>query len=83
MTPEHHQITVTDAERELLAAFARGGKDEIVARRIGIATRTLQRRMLNLMTRLGATSRLQVGVLAAQAGWVTPDNSRHSRDHRA
>lgn len=83
MTSEHHQVTVTDAERELLEAFARGGKDEIVARRIGITTPMLQRRMLNLMTRLGATSRFQVGALAAQAGWITPDNSRDSRHHRA
>lgn len=60
--------TVTDADLTLLAALARGGKDEIVARRLGVSTRTFRRRLLDLMQRLGVTSRFQIGATAARAG---------------
>lgn len=59
---EDFQLTAED--RALLRAMARGGKDEIVARRLGISTRTFRRRVMRLMQRLQATSRSQVGVKA-------------------
>lgn len=72
-TPE-----LTPEQRALLAALARGGRDEIVARRLGISTRTFRRRLTELMRQLGATSRFQAGAHAAHAGLLTPDDERPS-----
>lgn len=79
-------VIVTEADRALLAALARGGKDEVVARRLGVSVRTLRRRLFDLMQRLGATSRFQIGAKAAQAGllpydpWKEPDRHDERRD---
>lgn len=60
----------TAEERELLALLAAGLKDEAIARQLGIGVRTLQRRLARLMERLGVQTRFQVGVRAAQRGWL-------------
>lgn len=68
------------SDRMLLDALARGGKDEVVARRLGVSPRTLRRRMTDLMRRLGATSRFQAGVFAAQSGIIAQpaDRGQHT-----
>lgn len=45
-------------------------KDEAIARHLGVSLRTLRRRVSDLQERLGAASRIQLGVRAAQRGWV-------------
>ncbi|MFF7545213.1 hypothetical protein ACFZCU_16550 [Streptomyces canus] len=45
-------------------------KDEAVARHLGVSLRTLRRRVSELQERLGAASRLQLGMRACQRGWV-------------
>ncbi|WP_411089800.1 response regulator transcription factor [Streptomyces sp. 061-3] len=61
---------VTEGERALVGLLAAGMKDETVARHLGVSLRTLRRRVSELQERLGASSRFQLGVRAAQRGWV-------------
>lgn len=60
----------TDEERNLLALFAAGVKDEAIARQFGISSRTLRRRIRELFAELGATNRFGAGVAAARRNWV-------------
>jgi hypothetical protein len=55
----------------VLDALASGAKDATTARQLGMSVRSLRRRVAELMTRLGAGSRFQAGVRAAERGWVT------------
>ncbi|WP_238431306.1 helix-turn-helix domain-containing protein [Streptomyces cavernae] len=59
-----------ESERTLIRLLAAGMKDEAVARHLGVSLRTLRRRVSELQERLGAASRFQLGVRAAQRGWV-------------
>lgn len=67
-------------ERELLALLAAGIPDRAMARQLGVSHTTLQRRIHDLKTRLGATTRFQAGLQAALRGWITdaaaPPDSR-------
>ncbi|MDZ5443869.1 helix-turn-helix transcriptional regulator [Micromonospora sp. 4G57] len=57
------------SERELLRILADGHTDEVAARKLGLSLRTVRRMTANVMERLGARSRFQAGVHAAQRGW--------------
>lgn len=59
-------------ERELLFMLSAGWVDESIAAQLGVSVRTIRRRISSIMSRLGARSRFQAGVIAASAGWVTP-----------
>lgn len=64
-----------DAERVrdrqmLLDQLARGAKDEQIARSLGLSLRTVRRRVADVLTDLGATSRFQAGVEAVRRGWI-------------
>jgi DNA-binding CsgD family transcriptional regulator/sugar-specific transcriptional regulator TrmB len=61
---------LTDYERELLSLLAQGITDQAAARRLGIGLRTVRRQMSGLMDRLGAASRFEAGLKAAQRGWL-------------
>ncbi|MFF1604327.1 response regulator transcription factor, partial [Streptomyces mirabilis] len=61
---------LTEGERTLTRLLAAGMKDEAVARHLGVSLRTLRRRVSDLQERLGAASRFQLGMRAAQRGWV-------------
>jgi DNA-binding CsgD family transcriptional regulator len=54
----------------VLCVLATGAKDEVVARRLGLSVRTVRRRMARLQELLGAGSRFETGVRAAEQGWV-------------
>jgi len=60
---------LTDEERRIVPLLAIGLPDEAIARQLGLGYRTVQRRVQALLTRLGASSRFQAGVLAARRGW--------------
>ena len=53
-------------DRQLLALLAAGLKDEAAARQLGVSVRTLNRRVRDLMERLGARTRFQAGLQAAR-----------------
>lgn len=61
---------LTDPERALLTLLARGLTDEAAAARLGVSTRTARRMMAAIMERLGAASRFEAGLKAAQHGWL-------------
>ncbi|MEV6977598.1 helix-turn-helix transcriptional regulator [Kitasatospora sp. NPDC093806] len=55
---------LTDQARGILRTLAAGHTDETGARLLGVSLRTYRRRVADLMTTLGATSRFQAGLLA-------------------
>jgi DNA-binding CsgD family transcriptional regulator len=59
-----------ERERELLALLSAGCTDESAAARLGISVRTVRRMMSAIMNRLGARSRFQAGLKAADRGWL-------------
>ena len=58
------------SDRQLAALLASGAKDDVVARRLGTSTRTLSRRMGELMDHLHVRTRFQAGVQAVRLGWL-------------
>ncbi|WP_052682057.1 helix-turn-helix transcriptional regulator [Saccharothrix sp. ST-888] len=62
--------TLDDVKATILDLLASGLKDEVVARRIGMSSRTFRRHIAGIMDELGADSRFQAGVAAARAGLV-------------
>lgn len=61
---------LTSREQLLLTLLGRGLTDEAAAARIGVSHRTARRMMAELMERLGARSRFEAGLKAAQRGWL-------------
>ncbi|QJW38144.1 response regulator transcription factor [Cellulosimicrobium protaetiae] len=61
-------------EDTLLRLLAEGKTDTAVAARLGVSPRTVRRHAAGLMGRLGATSRFEAGVRAAQRGWIRMTN---------
>jgi DNA-binding NarL/FixJ family response regulator len=59
-----------DVDRAVLALMQAGLTDVIIARQVGIAPRSLQRRLQRLMRLAAARSRFQLGIHAAQSGWL-------------
>ncbi len=61
---------LTETERELLRLLGSGRTDEAAGQRLGLSTRTVSRHMASIMERLGASSRFEAGIRAAQKGWL-------------
>lgn len=61
---------LTPAENRVLALLALGQTDEAVAARLGCTARTVRRRVADTMAKVGARSRLQLGVELARLGLV-------------
>ncbi|HEY3954524.1 MAG TPA: LuxR C-terminal-related transcriptional regulator [Streptosporangiaceae bacterium] len=55
-------------QRAILQLLADGGKDEAIARSLGISVRTCRRHIAEIMVKLGAASRFQAGARAARLG---------------
>lgn len=69
--PARDEHGVSGQERELLRLLATGLTDEVAAKRLGLSLRTARRIMADLMERLGAHSRFEAGLRAAERGWLT------------
>ncbi|WP_051966300.1 helix-turn-helix transcriptional regulator [Kitasatospora mediocidica] len=67
--------TLGDVRATILDLLASGLKDDVVARRIGMSSRTFRRHISSIMDELGADSRFQAGVAAARAGLVGTEES--------
>ncbi|MEE6258191.1 helix-turn-helix transcriptional regulator [Plantactinospora sonchi] len=67
---------LTGRERELLELLSAGCTDESAATRLGISVRTVRRTMSGIMGRLGARSRFQAGIKAAEGGWLAVPGNR-------
>jgi DNA-binding CsgD family transcriptional regulator len=61
---------LTEEQVLALRMLAAGMKDEKVARSLGVSLRTASRIVSGVMQALGAESRFQAGVKAAQLGWL-------------
>lgn len=57
-------------ERRVLRLMATGVTDEVAARRLCVTDRHYRRHVAAVMRRLGAQSRFQAGVVAAERGWL-------------
>jgi len=57
-------------EQEMLRLLSLGATDEFAAAQLGISVRTVRRMVAQIMNRLGARSRFQAGVKAADRGWL-------------
>jgi DNA-binding CsgD family transcriptional regulator len=65
---EQYYEAADETKVALLRLMASGLKDEAIANRLGMATRTARRHMAAIMDELGATSRFQAGVKIARMG---------------
>ncbi|GAA1933839.1 helix-turn-helix transcriptional regulator [Kitasatospora viridis] len=61
-----------EVEDTIAVLLAAGEKDDTIARRLGMSTRTCRRHIAELLQRLGAQSRFQAGALAERAGLTVP-----------
>ncbi len=61
---------VSAQEARLIALLLAGMTDDAIGRQLGLARRTVVRRVHHLMTRAKATNRLQLILRAAQLGWI-------------
>jgi DNA-binding CsgD family transcriptional regulator len=61
---------LSDRDRTILTLMAAGVTDDAIARRLRLSRRTVVRRITALLDRLGATTRFQAGVQAANRGWL-------------
>ncbi|MEU9320913.1 DUF6879 family protein [Streptomyces sp. NPDC048295] len=69
---EDHRLT--GQQHESLRLLARGYTDEAIAKRLGVSPRTARRIATSLLSHLGARSRFQAGVHAAQRGYLPADS---------
>ncbi|MGW6534353.1 LuxR C-terminal-related transcriptional regulator [Streptomyces sp. NPDC055051] len=68
--PDDPRDGLTDHERELLRLLGTGLTDEATGQRLGLTDRTIRRQVASIMERLGASSRFEAGIKAAQRGWL-------------
>lgn len=59
---------LNEQAREILRMLSAGHTDETASRQLGMSLRTYRRRVAELMTMLGATSRFQAGIRAREFG---------------
>lgn len=62
-------------DRRLLTMLASGMKDEAIARHLGVSSRTVGRRVAELMERIGARTRFEAGVHAQRRGLLDQDGA--------
>ncbi|MBB4909524.1 helix-turn-helix transcriptional regulator [Actinophytocola algeriensis] len=70
VTAAEPSVRLSDRDRTIITLMAAGLTDEAIARRLRLSRRTVVRRITALLDRLGATTRFQAGVQAANRGWL-------------
>ncbi|WP_329005167.1 LuxR C-terminal-related transcriptional regulator [Kribbella sp. NBC_00709] len=68
LTPAVSEGPLSPEDRQLLSLAAAGLTDQAIARRLGVAQRTVERRMQRILKALDATTRFQAGLRAGQRG---------------
>jgi DNA-binding CsgD family transcriptional regulator len=61
---------LSEEERVLLDLLAVGTKDSVIAKKLGVATRTVERRIAKLCARLGAKTRFEAAYRAGKRNWI-------------
>lgn len=74
--PRDRTTGLTAQESELLTLLAGGLTDEAAGARLGVSLSTVRRCMAGIMERLGARSRFEAGLRAAERGWLEPRTGR-------
>jgi DNA-binding CsgD family transcriptional regulator/sugar-specific transcriptional regulator TrmB len=69
----YDDVVFSEIEVAILNDLALGRTDDAIARRLGIATRTLRRYLSALFERFGVESRFQLGIAAAHGGVIKSD----------
>jgi len=59
---------LTNRERDILARLAQGDNNAQIARRLGVAEKTIRNQLSAVFTKLGVTDRLQAALMAREAG---------------
>jgi two-component system nitrate/nitrite response regulator NarL len=67
---------LTPREREVLGALVRGDDTSKLARSLGIASATARCHVQNVLTKLGAHSRIEAATTAVRHGMVSPNTGR-------
>ena len=67
---------LTEREREVLAAVARGERSKEIAYLLGITERTVKAHLASIYNKLGVDSRAAAIATAAQKGWLSADPKR-------
>jgi DNA-binding NarL/FixJ family response regulator len=68
LSPAVSEGPLSCQDQQLLALAAAGLTDQAIARRLGVAQRTVERRMQRILKALDATTRFQAGLRAGQRG---------------
>ena len=68
--------TREELRTDILRLMAAGLKDDVIARRLGMATRTCRRYITELMDEIDASSRFQAGLIVGRRG-LLPDEETH------
>jgi DNA-binding CsgD family transcriptional regulator len=68
LSPAASEGPLSCEDQQLLALAAAGLTDQAIARRLGVAQRTVERRMQRILKALDATTRFQAGLRAGQRG---------------
>ena len=63
-------VVMDPRHQELLSLLASGATDEVIARTFGWSMRTVQRHIHDLMQKVGARTRFQLGAEAVNRGWL-------------
>jgi len=65
---------LSEEDEDLLRLLAAGFKDEAIARQLGITSRTVSRRLADVMREFGVSTRFQLGLLLARQGGLAAPN---------
>lgn len=70
VTAAEPSVRLSERDRTIITLMAAGLTDDAIARRLQLSRRTVVRGITALLDRLGATTRFQAGVQAANRGWL-------------
>ncbi|MFE6285174.1 LuxR C-terminal-related transcriptional regulator [Streptomyces sp. NPDC057877] len=69
--PAEYQHLAEETRLSVIRLMALGLKDEVIARRLGMATRTCRRHISAIMEEMGAVSRFQAGLIIGRQGLLS------------
>ena len=72
-TPRGRNPDLTQREREVLQAMARGGSNQQIADELTLSRDTVRNHVESILSKLGVNSKLQAVTLAIQRGLVSPE----------
>ena len=73
-TKPHGDLDLTDREREVLVAVARGERSKEIATQMGITERTVKAHLASIYNKLGVDSRAAAIAVASQRGLLPKEN---------